>query len=350
MAKSNFTQSLCFLYLIVSGHLLVDCRRVKTLTDDRQQDGQSPLESSLAQQDANFEELTVGKATVSHPWCNWFSRQTTRSYHFDVEVSDQHCEDGACMAIELIRHKDHPELHIHAGQSWLVTKDDDGEIQWTARSVSDKQYADQETVMDLIKTEAIKFFPSNTDFPDKLEIHMEDVPDHLETNKSAHSGKKAHQVFTLAGGLFYSEELLAMGFKELTHEKMQAMEDSAAEATHGQRGRDIGKKVGFGGAIISVGGMYTAATITGVAVQTQALIGASILGVVGGTIGGAVIGGLVGAAIAASIALAGSTQIKGYKVISGSRKIFEKLRCIDEFTHCGDNVLVPNGKKCPQKN
>jgi len=337
---------LCFLYLIISGHLLVDCRRVKTLSDDRQQDGKSALESSLAQEDSNFEELSVGEAKVSHPWCNWFSSMKTRSYHFDVEVDDTHCEDGACMAIELIRHKDHPELHIHAGQSWLVTKDDDGEIVFTAKSVSTLQFQDQETVMDLIDTKVIKFLPSNTDFPDKLVIHMND--DHVG-NASAHNGQTAQNVFELAGGLFYSEELLAQGFTMLTHEKMQEMEDEASKQTHSAAGASIGKKVGFGGAVISVGGMYTAATITGVAVQTTSLIGASVVGVIGGTIAGAALGGLLGLGIAAALALGGSTQIKGYKPISASRKIFEKLRCIDEFDHCDDNTLVPKGKTCPQE-
>lgn len=295
-----------------------------------------------AAQESASEELEV-----YHPWCNPFSSLSTRSYHFDVdlrkrdsEAGEVQCEDGACMAIELIRHKTDPLLIIHSGQGWRVQKNDKGEIEWNLFSPSGKTGKKE---IELTQVKVIRFFPQDDDLPDKLEIELGD-----EAFGDSH-GTKQRSIFDLEGGLYYDEKILEQGFEKVTSAEFEKMETNATEDSHHTKGKHYGKWVGGTGGCLVVGGMYTAATLTGVAIQTQALVGAALVGVIGGTIAGAVLGGVVGLVIAGSLVMMGSKTVKGFKVTAASRKIYEKLRCLKEFKACESNVLVPTEKDCPRK-
>lgn len=334
MGNYYLTKPLGLLYLVISGHVLIDCRRVATST-------------LLQAEDANGEEVSHAQSQAEwdaeHPWCNPFSSLPTRSYHFDVELSDKQCRDGNCMAIELVRHKSKPTLQIHVGQSWLIQKGSDGLFQWDLYPPDGNEHKKMhDNTIDLMDVHVVKFLPADKkrELPDALEIDF--------GVKGDSPGKSTREVFVLEGGLYYDPDILNQGFEKLSHEDFKQMEDNATQESHYTKGRRVGRLVGATGSVLTVGGFYTAATLTGVAVQTQALVGAALLGVVGGAMGGAILGGVVGLGIAAGAFMMGSTRVYDFEITAASRKIFEKLRCIPDFKSCDTNILVPANKDCPR--
>lgn len=291
---------------------------------------------------------TEGYATVQggHPWCNPFSKQSRRWYHFDVEYSDQKCEDGACAAIQLVRDAESPVLNIYGGQQWRVNKDDNGELSWDLYSPgperSDKIVMNLLDVVEITFMDAEKAKEEGKGYPDTLEIT-------LKSKTGNYSGHNKKEIFTIEGGLYYDEKILNRGFDEITSRQYKEWEENATQSTRSATGARKGKWVGGVGSALVVGGMYTAATVTGVAVQTQALIGAALVGIIGGTIVGALAGGIIGLGITVAIAIAGYKTVRGHTIKPASRKIFEKLRCLKEMKVCSKNVLVPEGSPCPRK-
>lgn len=288
-----------------------------------------------------------------HPWCNPFSSLETRSYHFDVELDESHCETGNCIAIELVRSTEKPILDMHGSKQWLVRPHASGkkdEFDWSLFAPAKASIDDR--VIDLRQVDEIRLYDSyyNKDkdetLPDKLEIVFPRTP--------GSTGVSTREVLDLDGGLYYNEEIMEAGFKQLGEAKMdngdyKDIQMEAAKPGWVATGQSKGKWVGGFGAALSVGGMYTAATVTAVAVQTQALVGAALLGVIGGTAAGFALGGIVGGAIALTSIMIGTHRQRDVEITSASRKIYEKLRCMsDHFTECDTNLLVPKTKECPR--
>lgn len=322
MAKSQLAQLVCLLYLTVSGPIIANAAR---------------LQPSAKQLKAS-KEKAESETAHGHPWCNIISKQKTRSYHFDIEYNDPHCENGNCAAIELVRDKNQPTLNIWAGKQWKVLKSKDGEITWDRYSPGPE--VSEENHINLLDTEVVRFMDAASELPDTLEII-------ISSSGPGHNVKQ--DVFKLEGGLYYNPKIISKGLEEVDAQEMREIEEDAAKPTYAATGRSKGKWIGGVGGALTVGGMYTAATIAGTAVQTQALIGAAVCGIVGGTMSGFMVGGIVGGAIGLGVAIAGYGTYKGYKIVPASRKIFEKLRCLDEFKSCSKNVLVPKDKDCPRK-
>lgn len=280
-----------------------------------------------------------------HPWCNWFSSMSTRSYHFDVAFDEDMCEKGKCTAIELVRDKDNPRLNLHGGKAWLVMPGEEkgDDLQWSLYSPGPE--VDRTRVIELLEAETIKLLGADKENPDTLQITLAQP-----TEKDEVGLIKPKEIFELEGGIYYDEQLLTKGFEKLTREQFEAIQNEAVKPSWRVSGQSKGKWVGGVGGALTVGGMYTAATITGVAVQTQALVGAAVVGVIGGAVGGFLAGGFIGLAIGATAVMFGYGQTKsGYKVTSAGRKVFQKLRCMPEFKRCPHNVVVPKTRKCPRK-
>lgn len=425
MVKEDFPRLAFILYLVVSGHILVECRRAHmggtSLVDN--QGMKSEGEYSL-------ETASESQTEMDHPRCGF--RQGVQSYHFEVEESDNHCEDGLCMAIELVSlgwrlsniwtSKESPKLKIHQGQAWRVSQAQGSKsIEWGLYQVAEADWPDRhglaadsksksqhhvamsytvhlpngtnfimagdsvdavpevepafpeetieemqggkplepgevaqqkEMVIDLYDVEVIRLFDAlssnSVKLADKLEITLA-----CQKDTGCGKGGVFHErdVFALEGGLYYDEFILAQGFKkmeEITGDHFQQMLQNASQPTRTVTGQKKGQWIGGSGGALIVGGYYTAATLTGVAVETQALISAAVLGVVGGTIGGFLVGGVVGAAAGMYAASRGYATIKGYEITSAGRKIYEELRCMSEFKECGFNILVPKNKECPR--
>lgn len=335
MVKGHFTQTACFLYLIVSGHILVECRRVREVVDVEDRDS---LEAALDVQD---------ESESDHPWCNPFSSQRSRSYHFEVEESENKCEDGRCMALQLVRDKTTPLIKIHQGRAWKVTQDKESNIEWNLYQPNEGMQG-KDLVISLYDVEVVKLMDADSKYPDKLEITLPCKAEY-GCNEGVAGSFRQKNVFELEGGLYYDEYILKAGFtkmKKITGDHFQKMLDNATQPTDRVKGGRYGKWIGGTGGALTVGGFYTAATLAGTAVQTQALVGAAVLGIVGGTVGGFVVGGFIGSAIAIGVAMMGYQNVRGYKITSAGRKMFQKLRCLPEFQTCRHNVLVPKDKEC----
>jgi hypothetical protein len=71
-----------------------------------------------------------------------------------------------------------------------------------------------------------------------------------------------------------------------------------------------------------------------------------------GMVAGGPIGALLGTAVTGTTIGVGAlyNYLMGQKdmALSASEKIFEKLRCMSMFSTCGNGALVPKGKPCPQ--
>jgi len=215
-----------------------------------------------------------------------------------------------------------------------------GSLQWDLFSPGPSSTPDMREI-DLLEVNVISFFAADLENPDKLEILISE-------GTEGHFGSHGRNVFDLEGGLYYNEKFLQKSYDDVTAVDLEKLQKSASESGMIGSGARNGAYLGEGLAVVSVGGMYTAATIMAVNVQTQALIGASLVGMVAGPIVGAVTGGLVGGAVSLAMIMGGYETVKGYTIQSASSKIFEKLRCMEAFKSCGDHVLVPKNKACPR--
>lgn len=253
------------------------------------------------------------------------------------------------MAIELIRDTDNPVLNIFAGKAWLIKpghgKDSDAGYEWSLYSPEDapENPRTEKSAIDLLKVEMVRLFDKTEKLPDKLEITLP-----CKSDAANYGGVKQVEIFELSGGLYYDPKILDQGFDKMDQGDFTEALDEATKPGWRVTGAQKGRWVGGVGSVLSVGGMYTAATIAGTAVQTQAVIGALTVGVVGGIAGGAILGGFVGLGIALVVWAAGSKKVSGHNVKSASRKIFEKLRCLEEYKECDRNILVPADKDCPR--
>jgi hypothetical protein len=339
MADRRLLQTACIIQLVLFGHM-VDCRRTTKIHEALRRNSEGSAGAN------------------KHPWCNPLSSQQNKTYHFDVELTGNSCKDGACLAIELFRHKTNPVLEVHGGKSWAV-RDDGGTLSWSLYSkVSEpnEKKAPGNLKIDLLNdVKSVKFFDATKDplTPAKLEIEMAPLasaPDNLE----------------LEGGLYYNERLLKKGFEflavhesnfgidenhagELTSEMFKVVEKNAT--THESMTRK-GLKLGMQLGGLS-GGVYVAATVFS---QNQYVAGhdwnfkqALPAAVVGAVLGGAA-GGVIGLALNAtntvSEVMGGYYYVHGYQIVSASEKIFAKLRCLAEFKECSKNVLVPKQRPC----
>jgi hypothetical protein len=282
-------------------------------------------------------------------WCSPFTTHKTKHYYFDVEYSDKQCEDGACAAIELVRHKERPVLNVFEHRQWTVKKGDDGDLEFSlfypGPDYSDRSiYPHQDRIIELTKVDVVRFYEAGKDkdgnvLPEKLEIIMP------QTEVSG--GYRTSVAFEIEGGLWYNPEILEKGMEKVVS-NFTKMQEDASRPSYRVTGQNKGKWIGGIGGVLTTAGFYTAATLSGVAVQTQALIGASVVGLLGGAALGFALGGLLGVAITAVMVMAGYKIVRGMKIVSASHKIFEKLRCLDEFEQCDKYTLVPKGKQCPR--
>lgn len=320
----------CIIYLVATAPSFVDGRRIQS----------SAYERTVASHEAKEE------ASSEHPWCNPFSSLSTRSYHFDVTLDEDKCEQGHCVAIELVRHKDEPIMKLHSGKAWLVKPGQEkGDLQWSLFEPG--KSINVEKVIHLTDVELIRLYDKTEKHPDKLEITLSEGK---AENATAGNAIRNKDVFELEGGLYYDEDLISEGFDKLHAEDYEKIQNEAAKPTYRAEGARVGKWVGAAGGALTVGGFYTAATVTGVAVQTQALVGAALVGTIGGAVGGAIAGGFIGLGIALAAIMGGyGTTRNGHEIVSAGRKVYEKLRCIPEFTECEYNILVPNSRDCPRK-
>lgn len=347
------TKAVSLLLILLSGHVIVRGRRVGTKKQVMQ----------LNENEASHSKQGWGFPWSIHPVC-FGSTLSTREYHFDVDFNldgdkdseHQDCADGKCMAIRLVRDADDPKLEFHVGKEWLVNKNVEGdELEFELHTPSDNSSVERPTdpqeptsIISLADVDMIKL-TDHGDTPDKLEIVID-------------SGN----TFYMLGGLYYDEELLLLGLdiinkdkeiEEKLKERLQELVvvkqpdnvtgfvETEAHATALSKSEFI--------AIGMVWGMYGAAAVTGVAVQSQALAGATMLAAVGG-----LPGLLLMAAVLLDITPPGSPnamlQTESTKtqatdsLPSAGRKIYEKLRCIPHFKECCNyNVLVPVAKECP---
>jgi len=331
MAKGQVSQAVCILYLAISGQIIADCARIK-------QAKMSKLEPQAETSDAKKSDNLVSQESSldagGFPWCNKFSSTSRKVYHFDIEFDNKKCENGACVAVKLVRDYAEPILELYGSKQWLVSRDlETKELSWDRYSPGVEK--DDDIVIKLKEVLSIRFQPGDDTHPDELDIDLPFANDH-----STSTVKK--DVFTVVGGLYYDEDVMEKGIDVFKGRDFAKWQKNASEPTNFVTGRNKGKWVGGAGGALTVGGFYTAATITGVAVQTQALVGAAVCGVIGGAVVGAVTGGVIGLGISLAMVMGGYSNVKGHEISSAGRKIFEKIRCMtDSFHMCSEYLYVP---------
>jgi len=334
------SQAVCILYLAISGHIIADCARIKQAKMSKMQ---PQADASDAKQADNLVDGKKSDNLVSQdssldaggfPWCNRFSSMSRKEYHFDVEFDDKKCVQGACVAIKLVRDAQEPTLEVYGSKQWLVTRNPKTkELSWDRYSPGVER--NDNVVIKLKEVTSIRFVQGDDTHPDELDIELPFADDHSTT-----TSKK--DIFSVVGGLFYDEDIMEKGIDKFTNEDFSKTQKNASEPTNYVTGKNKGKWIGGAGGALTVGGFYTAATITGVAVQTQALVGAAVCGIIGGAVVGAVTGGVIGLGISLALVMGGYSSVKGYEISSAGRKIFEKIRCMtDSFHMCSENLYVP---------
>lgn len=327
MAKCEFTQAAFFIYLVVLDPTTVDGARVKP---------------TFSKNNANIESHMM-------PWCSPLLGLQEMSYYFDVQHTDQKCQDGACSAIELVRDNKSPRMKIHSSKQWSVTRDEQGgDLVWQTYSPATDtrtELAKQEVVeIDLPNVEEIRFVKSRKAKGKQLPAHRLEIK-FKRNDVGKHNGVVQYETFELEGGRWYDEKLISQAITQFDAEDFRQIQQNATNETLTTKGARIGRWVGGAGAILVQTRFYVAATLSGLHSQTQTLIGAVVTGAVAGSVAGGTLGGIA----ALGWFAAGSRKIRGYEVITGSKKIFEILRCLDEFKECEKRkLLVPREKECPK--
>lgn len=213
-ADARYNGAGFLIYLIFSNHLLpIVATRV---VQQQQQQEQTVAEDELSLQSRG--EIGV-QDSESQEICNWFSKQTDKTYRMQVELGEKGCnETGECMSILLVREKADPILQFYEGTAWTLKAQKSyqecakevGEysrafasknsskckLQWALRHVN-KSVAVQNSTFDLKNAIQVQMHPSTEDDPQRLVII-----------------DKHNDRFELMGGVWYQEDYIWSGMQQ----------------------------------------------------------------------------------------------------------------------------------------
>jgi len=288
-------------------------------------------------------------------WCNPWSEESTRTYHFQsVE------EDGDPTAIAFVRDKNNARLHFYKHTEWTAKYEryyvrvstepvKKYRSQWQpAVPLGSKRPYELATVyLSAQHLDYVRCVPVSTPDGAKsclLEIKSQGVkneffggmffPDSLARQALRHfkDGKAAQSLMSPVPNCTtqHFDVNVRKGSEAETNCQLRvaatieaAFRDSSFDSSDWKfnDGRNIGIYASMGGGFML------------------------------GMVAGGPIGALVGTAITGTTVGVGALYqyLMGQKdiALSASDKIFEKLRCMSMFSTCGNGALVPKGKPCP---
>jgi len=290
--------------------------------------------------------------------CNkfrWFSSQKERSYYFQSE--DQ---SGDPTAIKFIRHPTEPAIIFHKHQEWAARfwnfiGDSNGDLidtrgydpstgqQWNG-PMSYKHYGSVwhpvpplknarvagETVhvpMSASQLEYVRCYVVESDSPCILEI------------------KSGGTTYTLAGGMYFSDDLARLGTR---HFKSAPPPDITATRFCTDAGCPLYVAESIQRAAADKNLDLKVNDFRKFAVLRDHLAGCATVGALVGGPGGFIVGAGVGVGTAAARGLYHIIKRKSDDEKFASEKIFEKVRCLSFMRDCGNDVLAPKSKGCPQ--
>jgi len=290
-------------------------------------------------------------------WCNPFSNEETRTYHFQsVE------EDGDPTAIAFVRDKINPTLFFYKHTEWTAKYE-----RYYVRVGSDsqaKRYRSQWLPTVPLGSKrpyelaTVSLASQHLDYVRCVEVS---TPDGYKSCLLEIKSQGVKNEFF--GGMYFPDSLARQALRHFKDGKAnQSLQSPVPNCTTQhfyasvQKGREAETNCQLRVAATVEAAFRDSSFDSsdwkfndGRNVKVYASMGG---GFMLGMVAGGPIGALVGTAVTGATVGVGAlyNYIMGQQdmALSASEKIFEKLRCMSMFSTCGNGALVPKGKPCPQ--